>query len=280
MSSISKNLKSPPNGYSNTLSGSINSSALTINMNSSVDTLPTEGVGVVFKKDADNNPISTSVEFIHWTGRSGTQLTLTDTGDRGIAGSYGSAAQSHDAGDYFEVWVSNQYYESLRTGFTTEHSSAGVHDSTKVAVISGGYATTLTTTASTNVTLPTTGTLATLAGTETLTNKRVTKRITSITSSATPTVNTDNCDCVTITALATDITSMTTNLSGTPTNFQTLLFRIKDDGTARAITWGASFEAKGGALPTTTVISKVLTVGFVYDTVTSKWGCVFSSQEA
>ena len=117
-------------------------------------------------------------------------------------------------------------------------------------------------------------------GTETLTNKRITPRITTITSHATPTINTDNCDAVTITAQAEAITSMTTNLSGTPTNFQKLIIRIKDNGTARAITWGTSFEAKGVALPTTTVVSKVLTVGFIYDTVTSKWGCVASAQEA
>lgn len=121
---------------------------------------------------------------------------------------------------------------------------------------------------------------AILAYTGTFTNKRVTPRITTITSSATPTINTDNCDCVTITAQAAAITSMTTNLSGTPTNFQRLVIRIKDDGTARAITWGSSFEAKGVSLPTTTVISKVLTVGFFYDSVTSKWGCVASAQEA
>jgi hypothetical protein len=116
--------------------------------------------------------------------------------------------------------------------------------------------------------------------TETLTNKRITKRITTITSSATPTVNTDNCDCVTITALATNITSMTTNLSGTPTNFQTLIYRILDDGTARSITWGASFQAMGVDLPTTTTASKVLTVGFIYDTVDSKWSCVASVEES
>ena len=116
--------------------------------------------------------------------------------------------------------------------------------------------------------------------TATLTNKRITPRVTSESSSATPTINTDNSDCHSITALAVDVTSMTTNLSGTPTNFQKLIIRFKDNGTARAITWGASFEAKGVALPTTTVISKVLTVGFIYDTVTSKWGCVASAQEA
>lgn len=108
---------------------------------------------------------------------------------------------------------------------------------------------------------------------------RLVPRVTTITSSATPTINTDNCDAVTITALATAITSMTTSLSGTPNNFDKLTIRIKDNGTARAITWGASFEAKGVALPTTTVISKVLTVGFIYDSVTAKWGCVSSVNE-
>jgi len=116
--------------------------------------------------------------------------------------------------------------------------------------------------------------------TQTLTNKRVTPRVSSETSSATPTINTDNVDCHSITALAAAITSFTSNLSGTPTNFQKLTIRIKDDGTGRAITWGASFEAVGVALPTTTVANKRLTVGFLYDTVAAKWGCVASISEA
>lgn len=119
----------------------------------------------------------------------------------------------------------------------------------------------------------------TISSTNTFTNKRITKRITTITSSATPTINTDNCDAVTITALAANITSFTTNLSGTPNDFDELIIRIKDNGTARTLAWGASFEAKGVALPTTTVISKVLTVKFIYDSVTSKWGCVASVSE-
>ena len=125
-----------------------------------------------------------------------------------------------------------------------------------------------------------TGAVVGTTNTQTLTNKRITKRVTTITSHATPTVNTDNCDCVTITALAAAITSMTTNLSGTPTNFQTLIFRILDNGTARAITWGAKFEARGFDLPTTTTISKLLTVGFIYDTVDNIWGCVAVSEES
>jgi hypothetical protein len=118
------------------------------------------------------------------------------------------------------------------------------------------------------------------ARTKTLSNTRITPRITSITSSATPTVNTDNADCVTITALAAAITSMTTNLSGTPNNFDQLEFRIKDDGTARAITWGASFVAGPTALPTTTVVNKALHVYFEWDSVQSKWVCMSSGSDA
>lgn len=140
---------------------------------------------------------------------------------------------------------------------------------------------TLTGTASQTYTMPAaTDTMVGRASTDTLTNKRVTQRITTISSSATPTINTDNCDFVDITALAAAITSMTTNLSGTPTNAQKLIIRFKDNATARTIAWGTSWESCGVALPTTTVISKRLTVGFLYDTTSSKWGCVASVQEA
>jgi len=110
--------------------------------------------------------------------------------------------------------------------------------------------------------------------TNTLTNKRITARTGTVASSATPTINTDNVDFYSITALATAITSMTTNLSGTPTDAQTLWIAITDNGTARAITWGASFEASTIALPTTTVISTRLDVAFIWNTATSRWRCV------
>lgn len=120
----------------------------------------------------------------------------------------------------------------------------------------------------------------TASSTTTFTNKRVTPRVGTTTSSATPTINTDNYDVYTITALAADITSFTTNLSGTPTAEQKLIIRIKDDGTARAITWGASFASRGATLPTTTVLGKVLRVGLIWNEVASTWDCVATSQEA
>jgi hypothetical protein len=96
-----------------------------------------------------------------------------------------------------------------------------------------------------------------------------------VASSATPTINTDTVDTYVITAQAAAITSFTTNLTGTPGNGQRFHVAITDNGTARAITWGASFEASGTvALPTTTVISTRLDVDFIWNAATSKWRCL------
>lgn len=70
--------------------------------------------------------------------------------------------------------------------------------------------------------------------------------------------------------------------SGTPLNWNRLIVRIKDNGTARSLAWDAIYVAGGVALPTTTVLSKILTLGFEYDTDNSlnKWRLIASSQEA
>lgn len=114
----------------------------------------------------------------------------------------------------------------------------------------------------------------TLTGAQTVTNKRITKRAPTVTQSATPTINTDITDVAHITGLAQAITSMTTNLTGAPVEGDMLRIDITDNWTARAITWGASFEASGTvALPTTTVVSTRLDVVFVWNTVSLKWRC-------
>ncbi len=118
------------------------------------------------------------------------------------------------------------------------------------------------------------GTVVGNSDTQTLTNKRITPRVTSETSSATPTVNSDNSDIHRITALATAITNASSNLTGTPTHGQKLIYEIT--GTAsRAISWGTSFEASGNVpLPTTTSGTAMLMVGFSWNSATSKWRCV------
>lgn len=116
--------------------------------------------------------------------------------------------------------------------------------------------------------------------TQTLTNKRITKRVQSVTDASTVTPDADANDCVDITAIAQAFTIA--NPTGTPTNFQTLVIRIKDNGTARAITWGNGYVAGGVALPSTTILSKILTLGFIYNTANTlnKWQCVASAQES
>lgn len=118
-----------------------------------------------------------------------------------------------------------------------------------------------------------TGTVVGTSDTQTLTNKRITIRSSTTASSATPTINTDDVDIYGLTAQAVNITSFTTNLSGTPTDGQKLWIYIVGTG-ARAITWGSSFESSTATLPTTTVSTNRLDVGFVWNTATSKWRCV------
>lgn len=140
-------------------------------------------------------------------------------------------------------------------------------------------------TALTNVLLQTTGALDTskvvdLTTAQTLTTKRITKRVNSVASSATPAINTDTTDVFTITALALAITSMTSSLSGTPTNGQGLIIRFLDNGTARGITWGASFASRGATLPTTTTLGKYTYVGLIWNSTTSTWDCIATVTEA
>jgi hypothetical protein len=121
--------------------------------------------------------------------------------------------------------------------------------------------------------------IPTISSTNTLTNKRWVARVGSTTSSATPTINTDNVDIYKLTAQTADITSFTTNLSGTPNDGDILVIEVT--GTAsRAITWGASFVASSVALPTTTSSTTTLTTIFQYFSTSSygnnKWVCVNS----
>lgn len=89
---------------------------------------------------------------------------------------------------------------------------------------------------------------------------------------AAPCINTDAWDTVVLSGLSVAITSMTTNLQGSPGNTQRLLMRMTDDGTSQSITWGAGFMSSGIAtLPTATPAGKTMTLGFIYDTTAAAW---------
>lgn len=62
--------------------------------------------------------------------------------------------------------------------------------------------------------------------------------------------------------------------SGSPVDGNLLMVRIKDNGTARALSWNAIYRAGDTTLPTTTVISKTMYLMFVYNSADSKWDLI------
>jgi len=115
--------------------------------------------------------------------------------------------------------------------------------------------------------------MVTATGTVTLTNKRITKRIGTVASSATPTPASDDVDVYIVTALAEAATFGAP--TGTPTQGQTLIIRILDNGTARALSFNAAYRFSTDlAAPTTTVISKTIYLGFAWNVQASKWDCL------
>ena len=120
-------------------------------------------------------------------------------------------------------------------------------------------------------------------GTLDMNNNRITKTIVNptvqeTTSTATLTINANQENTGVLTAQAVALT--VANPTGTAVQGQKLVYRIKDNGTGRAITWGANFRAIGVTLPTTTTASKLLYVGCIYNTTDSKWDVIAVNEEA
>jgi hypothetical protein len=102
-----------------------------------------------------------------------------------------------------------------------------------------------------------------------------------VASNAAPTPNADTTDLYYLSALADNATFGAP--TGSPVEGQKLIIRIIDAGAAKTLAWDAGaggYIARGTALPTTTVISKYLYVGFLFNAIANLWDCVASSQEA
>lgn len=137
----------------------------------------------------------------------------------------------------------------------------------ELALFSGTGGKTLKRATGSGVAIVTNGVLSTVAA--------IQPRVGTISSSATPTINLDLYDLVKLITLGTNVTSMSTNLSGTFYAGQRVMWKFKDDGTARTIAWGASFQSSGIAtLLATTVPNKTHYMLTVYDADASKHVCI------
>jgi len=116
--------------------------------------------------------------------------------------------------------------------------------------------------------------LVTRTNTATLTNKRITYRTGGAASYTTSvTIPADSVDMFIITAQASAL--LFNAPSGTPTEGQMLLIRIKDNGTARALTWNAIWRSGATVtLPTTTTLSRTLYMEFLYNSTDARWDIV------
>jgi hypothetical protein len=115
-------------------------------------------------------------------------------------------------------------------------------------------------------------------GTETLTNKRINPRVVSAASASTLTPDIAAADQYAYTALAAGLTMNAP--TGTPVDGNKLIFRLLDNGTARALTWNATYTVVGVTLPTTTVINKTTYVGCIYNANNTRWDVIAVTTEA
>ena len=105
----------------------------------------------------------------------------------------------------------------------------------------------------------------------------ITPRVQSVVSSSAVTPTNLN-DLVKITAQAASLSFA--NPTGSWDEGQSLMIRIKDDGTARAITWDTNYRSIGITLPTTTVLSKTTYVGIIYNSTDTKWDVIGVTTQA
>jgi len=94
------------------------------------------------------------------------------------------------------------------------------------------------------------------------------RRVSVEASTATLTPDADSYNQFIITAQAENLTIA--NISGTPTDGQLIIFRIKDNGIEQTITWGTDYRIIGTTLPTVTVINKTLYIGGLWNDADSK----------
>jgi len=120
--------------------------------------------------------------------------------------------------------------------------------------------------------------IATYTGAETLTNKRINPRFLTSANAATLVPDISAYDQYNLTAQ--DQTLTVNAPTGSPVDGNKLMFRILDNGTARTISWNATYTNIGVTLPTTTTASKTIYVGSIYNATNTRWDVIAVTTQA
>lgn len=120
------------------------------------------------------------------------------------------------------------------------------------------------------------GTVMGTALAQTITNKRNQPRI-SLAASGDISPDVTVADMYIRTAQAAAITI--NNPIGAPVQGEKMIIRLQDDGIARAIAWGGQYRALEYPLSATTVVNKLLYMGFIFNSTDTRWDMVAINQE-
>lgn len=119
--------------------------------------------------------------------------------------------------------------------------------------------------------------IPTVTSADTLSSKRITPRVGSVSTGVTLTPNADTQDQFNVTSLGTAATIAAP--SGTPVDGQKLILRILDDNSQRTLTWDTIYKPTGVVLPSSTLAGKTLYVLCIYNASAAKWDVVSVAQE-
>jgi hypothetical protein len=262
--------------------GGVTDAAVTTVPLASATNLPTDTAVVATIDRVDANGVKTPTLEESVIGVvSGSNLTNCVRGSEGTA-------QAHAAGAVVEILLTAKGWNDIIDAFLVAFNQDGtIKDGTVLTTpqinnLASTYQYVITPSAITADRIATLPLLAAgdtftfNATTQTLTNKRITKRVVTTTDDATAVINTDITDVYELSAIA-NATEFT--LTGTPTDGQTLVIRFKDAGVSKALTW-TGFTEVGVTLPTATTAGKQHVVGCMYNDAESEWQVLAVAEEA
>jgi hypothetical protein len=254
-----------------TLSGLTASTALALDASKNVVSVANTGTG--------SNVLATSPTLV--TPALGTPASGVMTNVTGLPVSTGISG----LGTGVATFLATPSSANLAAAVSDETGSGALVFATSPTLVtpalgtpSSGVVTNLTGTASINIngtvgaTTANTGAFTTLTASTNLSSTRINPRVSTTTSLTTLTPDIASFDQYNLTAQAAGLTIAAP--TGTPVDGNKLIIRILDNGTARALTWNATYTVIGAVLPTTTVINKTIYVGCIYNANNTRWDVV------